>query len=93
MATLVSPGIERVTKVGHTYFSKERLHVNSDRSKIVPETDKDVAFLLCPAGGEVSERDALRLGLIQNEDESTKVESPEQIATRSTRVPKNLATR
>lgn len=45
------------------YTSDKRLHVNSDRSKIVAEDDPDVGYLLVAEGGELSDDEAAKYGL------------------------------
>lgn len=48
------------------YVSDKRLHVNNDRSKIVPEDHPDVGYLLVAEGGELSDEEAHRYGLLKS---------------------------
>lgn len=43
--------------------SKNRLYVNADKSKIVPEDSEEAAFLLVGAGGELTHEQAKQYGL------------------------------
>ena len=83
MSVLTSSSIK---KVGALFVSEHRLYVDAN-VKICQENDPKVARMICPAGGSLSESSARKYGLLP------KVESPEAIAGRETRVPKNLATR
>lgn len=74
------------------YVAKERLYINGDRTKVVAENSPEVAFLLAPEGGEISEREARKYGLIP-EEVPTSAPSPTKISERTTRVPKNLTER
>lgn len=53
------------------YVSDKRLHVNSDKSKVVPEDHPDAAYLLVAEGGELSDEEAAKYGL----DKGKKAES------------------
>lgn len=44
-----------------------RMYLTADRRRAVPEGDPDAAYLLCPAGGEVSRADAERYGLLEDD--------------------------
>ncbi len=88
MATLTSSSIG---KAGSQYIATKRLYINESRTKIVDETDPTVGFLLAPVGGAVSYADAVKFGLITEAKEAEP--GPEKIEQRTTRVPKNLATR
>lgn len=46
------------------YRTTERLYVNADRSRIVPEDSSEAAFLLAAAGKEISAEDAEKYGLV-----------------------------
>ena len=48
------------------WTSTERLYVNSDKSKVVPEGSPEAKFLLCPVGGQVSLADCERYGIGPN---------------------------
>lgn len=48
------------------WTSTERLYVNRDKSKVVPEGSPEAKFLLCPAGGQVSDVDCQRYGIGPN---------------------------
>ena len=45
------------------WTSTDRLYVNSDKSELRPEESPEAKFLLCPAGGKVSDVDCQRYGL------------------------------
>jgi hypothetical protein len=49
------------------YRSKERLYVNRDRSKVVPESSPEAAFVLCGENGEIPMVEAERYGLTHPE--------------------------
>lgn len=46
------------------WTSQERLYLTSDRRRVVREGDPDSAFLLVPEGGQITEDDAKRFGLM-----------------------------
>ena len=68
--------------------------MNADKTKALKEGDKGVAFLLCGKGQVIPAR---WLHLLKRpkakptDEEDTKIVDP--IATRSTRIPKNLRTK
>lgn len=45
------------------YTSDKRLHVNADRTKVVPEDSEDAAYILVGEGGELSDEEAAKYGL------------------------------
>ncbi len=50
---------------GGMWRSSERLYVNMDRSKVVPQDSPDAAFVLVGAGCEIPMAEAERLGLVK----------------------------
>ena len=82
--------IKPLVRNGKHLTAKERLFLNSTRDKVVPANSLDAAFLLCPAGCELDAAVAKKFGLPIEGDE---VKAPLEIDTRSTRIPKSLATR
>ena len=65
------------------WTSTERLYVNSDKSELRPEASPEAKFLLCPAGGQVSDVDCKRYGLgpyapaTEDTTDTTGAEEPE----------------
>jgi len=47
------------------YKVTQRLYLNSDRSKVVPDTSPDASILLAVAGEELTDSEARRYGLIE----------------------------
>jgi hypothetical protein len=48
------------------FISHRRLYLNSDRSRVVEESDPDAAFLLIGAGGSLDDATARQYGLIKD---------------------------
>ena len=66
------------------WTSTERLYVNSDKSKVVPEGSPEAKFLLCPAGGQVSLADCVRYGIGPNAtatEDTTNATGDEEVET------------
>jgi hypothetical protein len=59
-----------------TYTSDKRLHVNSDRTKIVPEDHPDVGYLLVGEGGELSDEEAAKYGLGKTKSDAKAEHAP-----------------
>lgn len=55
-------------------IAKETLFLNADKSKAVPQGDKDARFLLVREGQEISEADAEKYGVKSGKHET---EAPE----------------
>lgn len=62
------------------YTSDKRLHVNADRSKIVPENSEDAAYLLVAEGGELSDEEAAKYGLGKKNETKAELAAPENKA-------------
>ena len=45
------------------WTSTARIYVNSEKTKVMAEGSPEAKFLLCPAGGQVSDVDCRRYGL------------------------------
>lgn len=65
-----------------TYTAEERLYVNADRTRVVPEDSPEAHFLLVAEGGELPDDEAERLGLTV-----TKAEREAMLATTAEGVP------
>jgi hypothetical protein len=58
------------------WTSDRRLYLNADRSKALEEGHPDAAFLLVAPGQEITEEEAIRLGLKQAEKPANKAAKP-----------------
>lgn len=54
------------------YTAPGRIYVDSTRTKVVPESSEEAAYLLVPAGGSILMEEAIKFGLVE-----VKVEVPE----------------
>ena len=76
--------------------AKERLYLNSDRTKVVKEGDKESAFLLCGKGQAIPEKylhliEKKKVKVEESDGEETSASDP--IEERSTRVPSKISKR
>lgn len=79
---------------GGRVVAEQRVYLTADRERAVPEGDPGARFLLCPQGGEVSQRDAARYGLLAEpavQEEAPK--SEEDAPVKAARRPPNKARR
>lgn len=49
------------------FRATQDIHLNTARTKVVPNTDPDAMFLFAPAGSEVSDEDVRKYGLVATE--------------------------
>lgn len=59
------------------FTSDRRVYVTADRSRVVPETNPDAAYLLVAEGGTLPMDEAERYGLTGSSDPPAEPEKPE----------------
>jgi hypothetical protein len=62
--------------VTRTYRATERLYQNKDKSALVPEDSPEASFLFAAPGTEVSEEDARKYGLLEEEEKAEEAPKP-----------------
>jgi len=79
---------------GRSLIARERLYLDVTRTKVLKHGDEELkngGVLLVAKDGEIPEEEVKRLGIEKMFDPETA--SAEKIASRSTRIPRNLETR
>ncbi len=61
------------------YTAPGRIYVDSTRTKVVPESSEEAAYLLVPAGGSILMEEAIKFGLVEVEVPEVKVEEEKSV--------------